>query len=58
MAQNSCVIMARELDELGCPDHWSGGIGEYRFMTNSRAVHAQSRAEQIGQDERKTVVAR
>ncbi|MFQ5340077.1 MAG: hypothetical protein ACE5F6_00870 [Anaerolineae bacterium] len=31
------------------------GIGEYRFMTSSRAVHAQSRAEQIGQDERKAM---
>ena len=58
MAQNSCANVARELDKPGCPDHWSGGIGEYRFMTDSRAVHAQSRAEQIGQDERKTMVAR
>lgn len=50
--------MAKELDMPGCSDHWSGDIGEYRFMTSNRAVYARSSVEQIGQDVRKTMATR
>ncbi|MFQ5593036.1 MAG: hypothetical protein ACE5HA_02705 [Anaerolineae bacterium] len=55
MAQNRRATVAREMEMLGCLNHWPGGTGKNRFMTYGRTVHSQPSIEQIGQDERKTM---